>query len=295
MGIVDGKCVVVTGAGRGIGKGHAEVLGAEGACVVVNDIDGAEALAVVGEIEKAGGRAVANADDVGTRKGCESLVAQCVSEFGRIDGAINNAGIVRDRSLLKMTDEEFDDVFRIHAKSTFWVGQAAALRMRDQGAGGCIVNTTSGAHFGNFGQTNYAAAKGAIASMTYTWALELARYGIRVNCIAPGATTRMTATAKDADGNEIEMRYWDPALNAPIAAYMISDEGSWITGQVFATGMDRLGVMRQPQYGLTLLREEGWDMASVKRWAKQALDKRLEPFGLAKVPYPYYGGVKPKA
>jgi 3-oxoacyl-[acyl-carrier protein] reductase len=293
MGIADGKCTVITGAGRGIGRGHALVLAAEGAHVVVNDVDLAEAQGVVADIEKVGGRATANGDDIGTRKGCESLVAQCISDFGRIDAAINNAGIVRDRSFLKMTDEEFDDVFRIHAKSTFWVGQAAALRMREQGEGGCIVNTTSGAHFGNFGQTNYAAAKGAIASMTYTWALELARYGIRVNCIAPGGSTRMTATARDADGNEIEMRYWDPALNAPIVAYLISDEGNWVTGQVFATGMERLGVMHQPQYGSTLMREDGWDVESVRRWFKDGLGKKLEPFGLAKAPYPYYRGLKP--
>ena len=295
MGIVDGKCVVITGAGRGIGRGHALVLASEGAHVVVNDVDLEEARGVVADIEKAGGRATANGDDIGTRKGCEALVAQCVSDFGRIDGAINNAGIVRDRSFLKMTDEEFDDVFRIHAKSTFWVSQAAALRMREQGQGGSIVNTTSGAHFGNFGQTNYGAAKGAIASMTYTWALELSRYGIRVNCIAPAATTRMTGTAKDPDGNVIEMRFWDPALNAPIVAYVMSDEGDWVTGQVFATGMDRLGVMQQPQYGDTMLREDGWDVASVQRWFKDALGKKLQPFGLGKAPYPFMGGVKPPA
>ncbi len=224
MGLVEGKCVVVTGAGRGIGRGHSMVLASEGASVVVNDVDLREAEAVVREIEAKGGIARANGDDIGTRAGCEALVAECVSAFGRIDAAISNAGIVRDRSFLKMTDAEFDDVFRIHAKSTFWVAQAAALRMKDQGDGGSIVNTTSGAHMGNFGQTNYAAAKGAIASMTYTWALELARFGIRVNCIAPAASTRMTAAAKDAEGRDIELPFWDPALNTPLVAYLISEE-----------------------------------------------------------------------
>lgn len=292
MGLVDGKCVVISGAGRGIGRAHAMVLAAEGAKVVVNDLDRAEAEAVVREIEAAGGVARVNADDVGTRAGCEALVAQCVDAFGRIDAAINNAGIVRDRSLLKMTDEEFDDVFRIHAKSTFWVSQAAALRMKDQGTGGSIVNTTSGAHMGNFGQTNYAAAKGAIASMTYTWALELARFGIRVNCIAPAASTRMTATAKDAEGRDVELPFWDPALNSPIVAYLISDQGDWVTGQVFATGMERLGVLQQPKVGKTLMREGGWDVASVLRWFKEGLGRELEPFGLAKQPYAYYDGVR---
>ena len=293
MGIVDGKCVVISGAGRGIGRGHATVLAAEGAKVVVNDLDRAEAEAVVREIEAKGGVARANGDDIGTRKGCEALVAQCVAEFGRIDAAISNAGIVRDRSFLKMTDEEFDDVFRIHAKSTFWLAQAAANRMKDQGTGGTLVNTTSGAHMGNFGQTNYAAAKGAIASMTYTWALELARFGIRVNCIAPAGSTRMTDTAKDAQGNVIKLPFWDPALNTPLVAYLISDEGNWVTGQVFLTGMERLGVLQQPRAGKTLMREGGWDVPSVRRLFKEGLGRDLENFGLAKLPYAYYGGVTP--
>lgn len=293
MGIAADKAVVITGAGRGIGKGHATVLAAEGARVVVNDVDRAEASAVVAEIEAAGGTAVANGDDIGTRAGCESLVEQCVGEFGRIDAAVNNAGIVRDRSFLKMTDEEFDDVFRIHAKSTFWVSQIAALRMRDQGDGGSIVNTTSGAHMGNFGQTNYAGAKGAIATFTYTWALELARYGIRVNSIAPSGSTRMTQSARDADGNEVEMPYWDPAFNGPVVAYLVSDEGNWITGQVLATGMDRLGLLRQPAYGDMLYRDEGWSVDNVRKAMKSHFGKKLEPFGLGKAPYPFYAGLTP--
>jgi len=295
MGILNGKAVIITGAGRGIGKGHADVLAAEGASVVVNDVDLDVATETTQTIEKAGGRAVANGSDIGTRTGCEELVNQCIEAYGKLDAAVNNAGIVRDRSLLKMTDEEFDDVVRIHAKSTFWVGQLAARHMKERGQGGTIINTTSGAHFGNFGQTNYGGAKGMIASMTYTWALELARYGIRVNAVSPAASTRMTAVAKSADGSKAEMAYWDPALNAPIVAYMISDEGDWITGQVFATGMERLGILQQPKYGPTLMREGGWDIESVRRWFKSSLGGQLEPFGLAKAPYPYFDGVKPKS
>lgn len=295
MGIVDGKAVIITGAGRGIGRGHAEVLAAEGASVVVNDIDLDVAREAVEAIEKSGGTAVANGSDIGTREGCEELVAQCVADFGRLDAAVNNAGIVRDRSLLKMTDEEFDDVFRIHTKSTFWVGQLTARHLKETGSGGTIINTTSGAHFGNFGQTNYGGAKGMIASMTYTWALELARYGIRVNAIAPAATTRMTASAKNPDGSDVDLPFWDPALNGPLVAYMISDEGNWITGQVFAVGMERIGIMLQPRYGSLAMREGGWDVESVRRWFKDSLGRQLEPFGLGKAPYPYYDGVKPRS
>ena len=130
--------------------------------------------------------------------------------------------------------------------------------------------------------------------MTYTWALELARYGIRVNAIAPAATTRMTATAKSPDGTKAEMPFWDPALNGPLVAYMISDEGDWITGQVFAVGMERIGIMLQPRYGSLAMREGGWDVESVRRWFKDGLGRQLEPFGLGKAPYAHYDGVKPR-
>ena len=134
---------------------------------------------------------LADGSDIGTRDGAESLIAHTVEQLGGIDILVNNAGNLRDRSFLKMSDEEFDAVWRVHVKGTFWCAQAAALQMQRQGRGGVIINTTSGSHFGNFGQTNYAAAKGAIASMTYTWAIELARFGIRVNAIGPVAATQM--------------------------------------------------------------------------------------------------------
>ena len=196
MGILDGRAAVVTGGGRGIGRGHCLHLAENGASVIVNDIDSDEAQKVVDEISAAGGKAAVNTDDIGTREGARALIAQCVDAFGAIHILVNNAGNVKDRSFLKMTDEEFGDVLRVHVHGTFMCAQEAALRMRDQGTGGSIVNTVSAAHFGNFGQTNYGGSKGAIASMTYTWAVELARYGIRVNAVSPAATTRMSATAK---------------------------------------------------------------------------------------------------
>ena len=293
MGILEGKAGFVSGGGRGIGRGHCLHLAEQGAAVVVNDVDLAEAQKVVDEIVAKGGRAVASDADIGSRKGAQELVSRCADEFGGVHCAVNNAGIVRDRSFLKMSDEEWEDVLRIHAGGTFWCAQEAALRMRDQGSGGAIVNTVSAAHMGNFGQTNYGGAKGAIASMTYVWANELSRYGIRVNAISPSGTTRMSENAKGADGKEVEMAFLDPTLNGPLVAYLCSDEGNWITGQVFGSGGDRVVLMEQPTYGTGMFRPGGWQVEDLREHMPKFFKNRLEPVGLFKKPYPYYDGVEP--
>jgi len=293
MGILDGKAAVVTGAGRGIGRGHCIHLAENGASVIVNDIDLEEAQKVVEEIAEKGGKAGANASDISSREGARDLVEQCVNEFGAIHAIVNNAGNVRDRSFLKMSDDDFEAVLRVHVHGTFMCSQEAALRMRDQGSGGCIVNTVSAAHFGNFGQTNYAGSKGAIASMTYTWAFELARYGIRVNAISPSGTTRMSATFKSG-GKEVELPFLDPALNGPFVAYLCSDEADWITGQVFGTGGDRVVLLEQPKYGTGMFKPGGWSVDDIRQHFKSNLGSRLESFGLMKKPYAFYDGVKPQ-
>ena len=294
MGILDGKAAVVTGGGRGIGRGHCLHLAANGAAVVVNDVDLAEAEKVVAEIAEKGGRACASGDDVGDRAGAQTLVERCARAFGAIHALVNNAGNVRDRSFLKMTDPEFESVLRVHVHGTFHCAQEAALRMRDQGTGGAIVNTVSAAHFGSFGQTNYAAAKGAIASMTYTWALELARYGIRVNAISPSGTTRMSDTYKGAGGKDVALPFIDPTWNGPFVAFLVSDEADWITGQVFGTGGERVALLEQPRYGHAMYKPGGWSVDDVRRHMKAHFGTRLEPVGLLKKPYPFYDGVKPQ-
>ncbi len=291
MGILDGKAVVVTGAGRGIGRGHCLHLAENGASVIVNDIDGDEAKTVVEEIAAAGGKASVNTSNIGSREGAKELVEQCVNEFGGIHAIVNNAGNVRDRSFLKMTDDEFTAVLQVHVHGTFMCSQEAALRMRDQGTGGCIVNTVSAAHFGNFGQSNYAGSKGAIASMTYTWAVELSRYGIRANAISPSGTTRMSQNAK-VGGKEIKFPFIDPALNGPFVAYLCSDEANWITGQIFGTGGDRVIVLEQPRYGTGMFKDGGWSVDDLLKHFKTTLGSKLEPFGLMKAPYAFYDGVK---
>ncbi len=294
MGILDGKAAVVTGGARGIGRGHCIHLAENGASVIVNDVDRDEAKKVVDEIAAKGGKASLNGSDIGSREGAQQLIAQCVDEFGAIDAIVNNAGNVKDRSFLKMTDDEFGSVLRVHVHGTFMCSQEAALRMRERGRGGAIVNTVSAAHFGNFGQTNYAGSKGAIASMTYTWAVELSRYGIRVNAISPSGTTRMSATAK-VGGKDVEFPFIDPALNGPFVAYLCSDEANWITGQVFGTGGDRVIVVEQPRYGTGMFKPGGWSVDDIRKHFKTHLGSKLEPFGLMKQPYPFLDGVKPEA
>ena len=294
MGILDGKAAIVTGAGRGIGRGHALHLAANGASVIVNDVDVDEAQAAVSEIAERGGKASTNNSDIGTREGAQALIAQCGDEFGGVHILVNNAGNVRDRSFLKMSDDEFGDVLRVHVHGTFMCSQEAALRMKDQGSGGSIVNTVSAAHFGNFGQTNYAGSKGAIASMTYTWAFELARYGIRVNAISPSGTTRMSATAK-IGGKTVELPFIDPAINGAFVAFLCSDDADYVTGQVFGTGGDRVTILNQPSYGTSMLKPGGWSVEDLQANFKNHLGKQLEPFGLMKHPYAFYDGVKPKS
>jgi len=294
MGILDGKAAVVTGGGRGIGRGHCLHLAAQGASVVVNDIDAAEAGKVVEEICQAGGKAQSNHDDISSREGARALVAQCVGAFGAIHAMVNNAGNVKDRTFLKMSDEEFDSVFHVHVRGTFLCSQEAALRMKEQGTGGAIVNTVSAAHFGNFGQTNYAGSKGAIASMTYTWALELARDGIRVNAISPAGTTRMSATAK-VGGKVVDLPFIDPTLNGPFVAFLCSDEARYVTGQIFGSGAERITILEQPRYGTSMLKPGGWQVDDILAHFKNHLGKQLQPFGLMKTPYPFYDGVPPKS
>jgi 3-oxoacyl-[acyl-carrier protein] reductase len=261
---------------------------------VVNDIDLEEARKVVAEISAQGGKASANASNIARREGARELVQQCVDEFGAIHAAVNNAGNVKDRSFLKMSDEEFDSVIQVHVYGTFRVSQEACQRFVDQGTGGSIVNTVSAAHYGNFGQTNYAGSKGAIASMTYTWAVELSRYGIRVNAISPSGTTRMSANAK-VGGKTIELPFIDPNQNGAFVAYLCSDEAHWVTGQIFGTGADRVQIVEQPKYGTAMYLPGGLTVDGIVANFKKVFGTRLEDFGLMKKPYAFYDGVKAAA
>ena len=192
---LDGRAAVVTGSGRGLGRAYAIALAAAGAGVVVNDVDGDAAAETVELIGAAGGKAVAEVAAVGEAEVADALVARAVEAFGRLDVMVTNAGVLRDNVLWKMPDESFDLVIRTHLRGTFTCARAAAVRMREQGEGGRIIVVGSPAgQRGNFGQTNYAAAKAGIAAFARTWAMELARSQVTVNAIIPTAWTAMTAT-----------------------------------------------------------------------------------------------------
>ncbi|MFF3552623.1 SDR family oxidoreductase [Streptomyces tsukubensis] len=256
-----GKVVAVTGAGRGIGRAVALTAAAEGAKVVVNDygvsVDGAEpaseiADAVVKEIEAAGGSAVAVADDISTMAGGQRLVDTALDAYGRIDGAVCVAGILRERMLFNMTEEEWDPVVATHLKGTFTVFRAASAVLRKQGSG-TLIGFTSGNHQGSVSQANYAAAKGGIISLVRSAALGLHRYGVTANAVAPVARTRMSA------GVPMELtEIGEPEDVAALVVYLLSDRAREITGQVYTIAGPKIAVWAQPRELRAGYAEGGW-------------------------------------
>ena len=239
--LLQGKVAVVTGSGRGVGRGIALALAKEGAKVVINDvgcgIDGqgsAEdpATQVVNEIKALGGEAVPNYDSVASFSGAANIIQTAVKSFGRIDILVNNAGILRDRTIGKMSEEDFDAVIGVHLKGTWNCGRHAIPLMREQGYGRVINITSSAGLRGNFGQSNYGAAKAGIMGLTLCWALELARYGITVNAMAPAGLTRMVGTIPGMEGKEPPPEM-SPDLNGPMVAYLASEKAANVNGQIF--------------------------------------------------------------
>ena len=248
MGLCDGRIAIVTGAGRGIGREHALSLARQGAKVVVNDLGGnmdgsggdlSPAQQVVAEIEAMGGEAIANGDDVSSWEGAQRLINSAVETFGDLHVVVNNAGILRDRMLTNMTEEEWDAVIKVHLKGTFGPARWAASYWREQvKAGkevdGRIINTTSvSGIYGNPGQTNYGAAKMGIAAFTIIASRELGRYGVTVNAVAPGALTRMTEGLGMGQASEEDRERMSPRWIAPIVTWLASDQSAGVTGRVF--------------------------------------------------------------
>ena len=286
--LLENRVAVVTGAGRGIGRQFALELAAQGAAVVVNDLgvslrgDAEEedaATSVCREIEAAGGRAVPSHESVTDFAAAGRIVATAVDTFGRIDILVNNAGIVRDRTLVKMDESDFDAVIATHLKGAFNCTRHAAPLMKEAGYGR-IVNVTSSAGLrGNFGQTNYGAAKAGLMGMTFVWALELAKSGITVNAIAPAGATRMTAAlAGDADG-EVDPRL-DPAMNAPLVAFLASDRAGHVNGQLFGRTDFSYTLFQHPKQIAWMHRDGGWDTESVAEQFDAMLGQHLQTVGM---------------
>ena len=290
MGLLDGRSAVVTGAGRGIGRDIALCLAAEGAKVVVNDVgvtlggEGTEddpAAQVCKEIESAGGSAVPNHDSVSDFEGAGRIIGTARDAFGSVDILVNNAGIVRDRTIVKMDESDYDAVVAVHQKGTFNTVRHAAPLMKDAGYGR-IVNITSSAGLrGNFGQTNYGAAKAAIMGMTFVWALELGKYGITVNAVAPAGFTRMTEGLYAGAEPPADQ---DPALNAPLIAFLASEGASYVNGQVLGRTGFAYTLFQTPRQIATMWREGGWTPQEVADHFHEVLGQHLQPVGMGEHP-----------
>jgi len=259
--LCEGRVVIVTGAGRGIGREYALMLAAHGAKVIVNDLGGERdgtgqslgpASEVVQQIKAAGGQAVVNGDDVSDWAGAQRMIQQAIDTYGQLDVLVNNAGILRDRMMVNMTEAEWDGVIKVHLKGTFAPAHFAAGYWRDQTKAGKpvdarLINTTSvSGIYGNPGQSNYGAAKAGIAAFTIIAARELGRYGITVNAVAPGALTRMTDDLAMGRGTEEDKARLHPRWIAPIVTWLASAESRHITGRVFEAS------------GYVLAIAEGW-------------------------------------
>lgn len=253
MGLLDGKVVIITGAGGGIGREHAIAMAKEGAALVINDLGGsrdggggsaAMADQVVDEIKALGGEAVPNYDNVASVEGGENILKTALDAFGRVDCVVNNAGILRDKSFSKTTEDLWDPVIQVHLKGTYCVTRPIFNHMKESGNGGVIINTssTSGLN-GNFGQCNYGAAKAGIAGFTRCLALEGKRYGVRCFILAPVALTRLTEDLPGFDKDEMADRY-APGLVSPLLTFLASDLSKDMNGNTFFCGAGRIAEMK---------------------------------------------------
>ncbi|MCS0499843.1 SDR family NAD(P)-dependent oxidoreductase [Protaetiibacter mangrovi] len=289
-----GKTAIVTGSGRGLGLSYARELARHGAAVVVNDVDPDAAAEAVAAIESDGGRAVAVVAPVGETETAQQLVRTAVETFGGLDILVTNAGLLRDKSLLKMTDDDFDAVVRVHLRGTFTCVREAYAHFKEHGVAGRIIAIGSPTgQRGNFGQTNYAAAKAGIVGMVRTWALEMSRAGIGVNAVIPVAATAMTRTvpyfaaaiaAEDAgqpmpDFYRKDLGFGTADDVAGLVAFLASDEAAGITGQVIGAGGDRIQLWTHPEPVLSEFRDGGWSAAAIASELAPVLRENAQSVG----------------
>ena len=290
-GALQGKTVIVTGAGRGIGRGIALLAARLGANVVVNDAgvgpggdggDDTPAHEVVAEITAAGGNAVAAVASVAEWESAESIVKLATSTFGGLDAVINNAGILRDNIFHKMPPEDFDIVVKVHLAGSFYVSRAAAEVYRSQGSGTFVHMTSTSALVGNFGQANYMAAKMGVVGLSKAIALDMARFGVRSNCVAPFAWSRLIGTIPEDSNPEQKrrvdgMRTMDPESIAPLALFLASDLSAPVTGQVFGVRKNELMLFSDTRPVRTVHRSDGWTPESIRDHFLAAVSSSLQP------------------
>jgi NAD(P)-dependent dehydrogenase (short-subunit alcohol dehydrogenase family) len=286
--LLQGKVAVVTGSGRGIGKGIAMALAREGAKLVINDVgcevDGRgtasdPATQVVNEIKAIGSDAVPNYDSVADFNAAADIVKTALDRFGRLDILVNNAGIVRDRSIAKMTEEDFDTVIAVHLKGTFNCGRHAIPVMREQGYGRIINITSSAGLRGNFGQSNYGAAKAGIMGLTLVWAIELEKYGITVNAMAPSGMTRMTGTIPGVDASNPPPQM-NPELNGPLIAFLASEKAAHVNGQIFGRRGYGYTLFQQPRPVAMMYKPGGLTAAEIAENFNGVFLEHLQPIGI---------------
>ncbi|MBK6652340.1 MAG: SDR family NAD(P)-dependent oxidoreductase [Betaproteobacteria bacterium] len=282
--MVAGKVVVVTGAGGGIGRDIALAMAREGAKVVVNDIgasvagegnDAGPAQSVVNEIKALGGEAVANTDSVSEVTSAGRIIQTALDTFGRIDVVVNNAGILRDRFFHKMSVDEWDAVIKVHLYGAYYVSRAAANHFKEQGSGNYIHMTSTSGLIGNFGQANYSAAKLAIAALSKSIALDMQKFNVRSNCIAPFAWSRMIGAiptdTPEQQARVDRIKQMTPAKIAPLAVCLASDESKDANGQIFAVRNNEIFLISQPRPVRSVHRSEGWTPQTVLSHALPAL------------------------
>ncbi|WP_127600698.1 SDR family oxidoreductase [Nitratireductor alexandrii] len=288
-GPLDGKVAIVTGGGRGIGRALALGLGAAGAKVVVNDLgtslqgesDGANpAEDVAAEIIAAGGQAVADNNSVSDPDGAEAMVKCAVGNFGRLDTVLNNAGIVRDGLFHKMSFDNFDSVTKVHLYGSYNVSRAAATVFREQESGSYVHFTSTAGLIGNLGQANYSSAKAGIAGLSRSIAIDMKRFGIRSNCIAPFALTRMVTSVPTGDTPEFaeKRKHMTAEKLVPMSVFLASDDASDVTGQVFAVRGNEIFVMSQPRPIRGLHRANGWTHDDIRDVFMPSVKNDLTPF-----------------